>query len=104
MSALAVQSSGRIIVGGDFTTFDEMARPYVARIFSAPADDQLFLTASGSEIRLQWDTGVLQSASDVHGPWATVPNATSPYAVPVGGLQKFFRLKFTEQPTDSAPQ
>lgn len=96
--ALGLQSSGRILIGGDFMTFDTMARPYVARVFPRDAADKLSLTASGPAFDLKWDTGVLQVADEVNGPWTTVPGATSPFNVPSGGAQKFYRLKFTEQP------
>jgi hypothetical protein len=96
--ALGAQSDGKIIVGGDFTAFDGMARPYVARLFSRPAADKIFLGASSQQRELRWDTGALQSADNVGGPWTTVPGAVSPWRLPNGGPQKFYRLRFNEQP------
>jgi hypothetical protein len=47
----------------------------------------------GTRLELTWPIGVLQSAEAIDGPWADVPNATSPYSVigPTGS--RYFRLK-----------
>jgi len=43
VNTLGLQSDGRVIVGGDFTTFDNVARPYVARLDTNGAPDLTFL-------------------------------------------------------------
>jgi hypothetical protein len=58
-------------------------------------DCQTIQSAKATIIRWGSDT-VLQSASDVTGPWEDVPGATSPYTVPVGPGQKFYRLRSTQ--------
>ncbi|MDB6108251.1 MAG: Immunoglobulin I-set domain protein, partial [Pedosphaera sp.] len=48
---------------------------------------------NGSPV-LTWTTAsVLQSATSVNGPWATVVGATSPYTITTVGTQQFYRLK-----------
>ena len=45
-------------------------------------------------IILNWSCGsTLQSAEDPNGPWTDVPGAASPYAVTVGGVKKFYRVR-----------
>ncbi len=55
----------------------------------------LFFSATNSTMTLKWFVpSVLQSASDVRGPYADVLAAQSPYAVPASGNPNaFFRLK-----------
>jgi hypothetical protein len=49
---------------------------------------------SGNSLVLQWGSGsVLQSATNVAGPWQDVSGATSPYTVPFTGPQRFFRVR-----------
>jgi hypothetical protein len=49
---------------------------------------------SGNSLVLQWGNGsVLQSATNVMGPWQDVSGATSPYTVPFTGPQRFFRVR-----------
>ena len=45
-------------------------------------------------IILNWSCGsTLQSSDDPNGPWTDVPGAASPYAVAVGGVKKFYRVR-----------
>jgi hypothetical protein len=49
---------------------------------------------SGNSLVLQWgSSSVLQSATNVAGPWQDVSGATSPYTVPFTGPQRFFRVR-----------
>jgi len=56
------------------------------------------IASEGGGITITWDTGVLQQADDVLGPYTDVPSATSPWPV-VGGSdpQKFYRVRGTGQ-------
>jgi hypothetical protein len=41
---------------------------------------------------LNWNAGMLQSATDLTGPWVDVtPN--SPFSAPITGPRKFYRVK-----------
>jgi hypothetical protein len=48
---------------------------------------------SGGNLLLTWSQGTLQSASQVSGPYADIPGATSGYSVPLSGAGKFYRVK-----------
>jgi hypothetical protein len=54
------------------------------RITLQTVDDQVLIT---------WPAGLLQSANEVNGPYADVPGATSPYAVPPSAAKKFYRVR-----------
>jgi hypothetical protein len=49
----------------------------------------------GDRLRLIWPdpSVILQSASDIEGPYAIVPGATSPFSPRLNGFGQFFRLK-----------
>jgi hypothetical protein len=53
----------------------------------------LTIQQSGANVVLTWGHGVLQSASDVQGPYTDVLGANSPYSTPAGGTQQFFRVR-----------
>lgn len=44
-------------------------------------------------VRLEWSSGVLQSADQVTGPYVDVPNATSPYVIPTSHAAQFYLLR-----------
>jgi len=49
---------------------------------------------SGNSLVLEWGSGsVLQSATNVLGPWQDVSGATSPYTVSFTDPQRFFRIR-----------
>jgi hypothetical protein len=48
---------------------------------------------SASELQLNWNAGVLQSATILTGPWTDVTGVSSPYTVTPSGTQQFFRVK-----------
>jgi hypothetical protein len=54
---------------------------------------RLSVTRIGGNTVVIWPVGTLQQANDATGTYADVPTATSPYTVPTGGTQKFFRVK-----------
>ena len=51
------------------------------------------VTRVGNNLVLAWTSGILESAPTISGPWAPVPNATSPATIPLTGPQMFFRLR-----------
>jgi hypothetical protein len=53
-------------------------------IVPRPGGAQLFWNAPGT---------ILQRTEDMSGPWTDVPGATSPWPVPFGYSQEFFRLR-----------
>lgn len=59
----------------------------------------LSLTTSGTNLILSWMGDVkLQSATNVAGPFVTLPGATSPYTNSMSAPQEFFRLASTNAP------
>jgi hypothetical protein len=53
-------------------------------------------TVYGSDFVLSWGAPLfaLQSATNVNGPYTTIPGATSPYTNAISGAEKYFRLKY----------
>ncbi len=92
--ASAREPGGKILIGGDFTSVNGIERPYIARLFSREASDAIAVIKGSGMVQLMWDTGVIQVADQITGPWTDVPNAQSPIMYQVGEAQKFFRLKF----------
>jgi len=45
------------------------------------------------QLQLTWSYGTLQSATNVAGPYSDVPNAASPYTIPAGNPQQFYRAR-----------
>ncbi|MGC9942616.1 MAG: LamG-like jellyroll fold domain-containing protein [Verrucomicrobiota bacterium] len=60
--------------------------------YVAPPNSTISISRSGSSIVLTWQTGTLLSAPSVNGPWTTVSAAASPYTVPVGAGNQFYRV------------
>ncbi|HEX3628379.1 MAG TPA: hypothetical protein VH280_23475 [Verrucomicrobiae bacterium] len=48
---------------------------------------------SAGQFQLNWSYGMLQSATNVMGPFHDVPNIVSPYSIPVGTAQVFYRVR-----------
>ncbi|HVM49638.1 MAG TPA: family 16 glycosylhydrolase [Candidatus Acidoferrum sp.] len=64
----------------------------VIRTHSAPGT--LSITdLGGGDLQLNWDTGILQGATDAAGPFGDVPNAIPPFTVPATNSQQFYRLR-----------
>ncbi len=63
---------------------------------AAVAPPPLSLTISneiGSQVELNWNYGMLQSAISVTGPYQDVTNASSPFTLPITNAGQFFRLR-----------
>jgi alpha-glucosidase len=50
--------------------------------------------AAGNDLRLNWNAGWLQEATNLAGPWTTNPDALSPLTVMPTEPQKFFRVQW----------
>ena len=60
---------------------------------SAAPEVVLTIEKVGTDVRLTWPVGTLQAATVVNGAYTNVPSATSPYTIPPGGPQMFFRVQ-----------
>jgi hypothetical protein len=67
------------VMSGDFSAFQNTT-------------PHLFTARSGSMVVITWDTGTLQSKSDLAGQWQDVPNAQSPLSLVPTGAQQFYRV------------
>lgn len=79
--AIALQGDGKLIVGGDFTTYAGASYPYVARLNTNGSIDATFNPGTGfngdvSEITIQTDGKVL-----VAGVYSTYQGVSRPYLV-----------------------
>ena len=72
------------------------ARTTSAVLTVAVATGRIAIESSGPDgnITLRWPAGaVLQSALHAEGPYADVPSATSPWALPTSAVMEFYRLR-----------
>ena len=60
---------------------------------SLPPSGLTFTNVSGSGKSLSWNYGVLQTATNVAGPYMDMTNFTPPYVVPLTNSQQFFRIR-----------
>jgi hypothetical protein len=67
---------------------------YQIKSIVTPTPPTLLIRRVGSQIELKWERGALQEASDVTGPWTTVPDAFSPMYLSTTGARKFFRTVY----------
>jgi hypothetical protein len=49
-------------------------------------------SAGAGEVQLSWNAGLLQSATNVSGPFSSLTNAVSPFIVPASNRQQFYRV------------
>ena len=59
----------------------------------APLQETLTMTATNGQLQLNWLYGTLESATNLSGPYQSVPNAISPYSAPVTSGQQFYRVR-----------
>jgi hypothetical protein len=89
----------------DFRIYDTVLTPaQIASIYSSDAIANAnaltlrfnFDAAPGTGINVSWPAGVgvLQSATQVNGPYTDVPGATAPYTVAPNTTARFFRLRY----------
>jgi uncharacterized delta-60 repeat protein len=87
VNALALQSDGRAIVAGDFTTFDNLPRKFLARLGTNGAVDPVFIAEPNLTVRalaVQPDNRVLMGGDFDNV--ATVPRAYVARLLPDGNL------------------
>ncbi|HWD92033.1 MAG TPA: DUF2341 domain-containing protein [Verrucomicrobiae bacterium] len=53
----------------------------------------LHVQSTGGNVVLDWTTGILQSATNVAGPYLDINGAPNPYSVPATNAQEFFRVR-----------
>ncbi|EEF57641.1 delta-60 repeat domain-containing protein [Pedosphaera parvula] len=93
VNSLALRPNGTVLIGGDFTIFNGVARTYAVQLWGDPL---LYIRKTGNTAVLSWTNAPafsLQSAPSLTGSYTTLPSATSPYTNLTSGSQKFFRLK-----------
>jgi uncharacterized delta-60 repeat protein len=96
--ALKLQSDGKIVVAGKFTTFSGQSRYGLARLhgdLGSPPLAALAVEHSSTNLILSW-TGpyTLQSSTNAAGPYYDVTAATNPpCTIPIALLSEFFRLR-----------
>lgn len=49
--------------------------------------------ATAGTLQLTWNYGILQTATNVTGPYNAITNASSPYIIPMTNSQQFYRVK-----------
>ncbi len=95
--SIARGQNGTILIGGDFSGVDGVARGNVARLVVDSIGDsviRLTVLRTGSQSSLIWSNSyILQEASTVDGLFMDVPTAGGPYSLDFGGSQHFFRLR-----------
>lgn len=92
--ALAWQEGRGLLVGGSFVQVGGRRRASLARLLVVPAKlaHRVAMTSNADEVRVHWDGGGrLFEAAEVQGPWHEIRDAHSPYAVPTGFGNRFFR-------------
>lgn len=96
--ALALESDGKLILGGDFGRVNGVPRNNLARVFNRDPSVRIAMRGmpvpAGVATELRWEAGVLMEADHLHGPWREVSGAMSPHVATPTGLQKFYRLRF----------
>ncbi|MDB6065236.1 MAG: hypothetical protein JWR26_1444 [Pedosphaera sp.] len=58
-----------------------------------PLPELLTIQNLANQVRLQWNSGTLQTATEATGPYYDITNAASPYTIPTTNAQQFFRVR-----------
>jgi hypothetical protein len=74
--------------------YDHSLTPARVQAHYAESLQGLKLSSSGGQVTLTWVLGTLVASTDVTGPYAVVPGATSPYHPPTTGPRQFYRLQY----------
>jgi hypothetical protein len=68
--------------------------PAYVPAFALPLGPALAIDRVGLNLTISWEgAGVLESATNVSGPWNEVPNVGSPHTAATGESRRFYRLK-----------
>ena len=88
--------AGTDLAGGDNTVFIDDVR-ITAPSNASPALIDIGLASgglqSGAQLVLSWSSGILLQATNIAGPWTTNVGVTSPYTLPPGEPQMFYRTQ-----------
>ena len=60
---------------------------------SLPPAGLIITNISANQMQLNWSYGVLQSATNVSGPYNDISNAVQPYIAPTTNSQQFYRIR-----------
>ena len=77
VSSVAVQSDGKILIGGDFTTYNGTSRGHVARLNSDGSLDTGFLATGGGANNYVLSVAVQSDGKVLIGGWFTTYNGTA---------------------------
>ena len=61
--------------------------------FRVPEDQQPPATVSTPKMSITYTGNILEQADSPAGPWTVIPNATSPWIVPMDAPKKFYRVR-----------
>ena len=80
------------------TPFEAYAIFYVGQTYSRSFDTfgpvLLVMRRNGANVELVWQSGTLQQAVSLSGPWSAVPGASAPYlSVSPTAVRKFYRVQ-----------
>jgi uncharacterized delta-60 repeat protein len=101
--AIALQADGKMLIGGDFTTFNGVPRPGVARLYGDAVALSLTIAQSGNAVIVSWPSSAtgfeLQQSTDLNMPNWTAPaevmtdnGTTKSISVKPAPGQRYFRL------------
>lgn len=92
--SLLIQSDGSVLFGGAFTCVEGQPRQALARYQARPGiEGRLRIERDGDGTKIHWTVdGRLREAENLSGPWAAVPDARSPYPVPLREGMRYYRL------------
>jgi hypothetical protein len=78
---ISLESDGKVLIGGDFTTVNGVVRPYVARLFGDAVAQSLSITQSNGFVIISWPVTALgfqlQETTNL-----ALPNSWSPVGQP----------------------
>lgn len=94
--SLALDSDHTVVIGGHFAEVTGMRRPYLARLFTADSSPFVGIGRVNLDgrpgLQLRWRSGVVQTATNMLGPWRDT-EVPSPYQFLPTNSQQYFRLK-----------
>ena len=103
--SIALQTDGKVLIGGDFLTVNGVLRPYVARLYGDSVAPSLNIARSNAAVIVSWPvTGLnfqLHESTNLALPnsWSAVAQSPATNAgqisvtVPMTAERKFFRLR-----------
>jgi beta-glucanase (GH16 family) len=89
-------SSATTNASGTYTvraTVGGCASPPTTTLVNVKLPPSLSIQPSGTNLILAWPDGILQTATNIQGPWTDLAGASSPYTNSPGRLQEYYRLR-----------